>query len=189
MRERIAGGYDNFVLPFMIGMGFILIYLVIALVRLFAHIPPKDRIKFFKSLVNPATLYKNCRDILMDCLLHVKIFKRNALLGYMHMSIALGWFMLIVIGHIEVAMYVPQRNGILYYPVFFRYFVMEGGETTLKGAFFFFLMDFFLLMVLSGIGLAMFKRFRSIALGMRRTTKPCLADRIALAKMISEMFR
>ena len=181
MRERIAGGYDNFVLPFMIGMGFILIYLIIALIRLFAHIPPQDRIKFFKSLVNPATMYRNCKDILMDCLLHVKIFKRNALLGYMHMSIALGWFMLIVIGHIEVAMYVPQRNGILYYPVFFRYFVMEGGETTLKGSFFFFLMDFFLLMVLSGVGLAIFKRFRSIALGMRRTTKPCLADRIALA--------
>ena len=181
MRERIAGGYDNFVLPFMIGMSFVLIYLTIALIRLFRHIPPQDRVKFFKSLINPRIMYKNCRDILNDCLLHVKIFKRNALLGYMHMSIALGWFMLIVIGHIEVALYVPQRNGILYYPVFFRYFVMEGGETTLKGSFFFFLMDFFLLMVLSGIGLAIYKRFRSIALGMRRTTKPCLADRVALA--------
>lgn len=181
MRERIAGGYDDFVLPFMLGMVFIFIYLLIAIIRLFTHIPPQDRVKFFKSLVNPTIMFKNLKDIIYDCLLHVKIFKRNIVLGYMHASIAFGWFMLIVIGHIEVALYVPQRNGILYYPVFFRYFVKQVGDVTLKGSFFFFLMDFFLLMVLSGIGLAMYKRFRSRALGMRRTTKPCLADRVALA--------
>ena len=180
MRERIQGGYDNFVLPFMIGMAFILIYLLIGLIRVFIHIPAQDRIRFLKSLVSPKTMLKNAKDMMNDCLLHLKIFKRNLLLGYMHASIALGWFMLIVIGHIEVALYIPQRNGILYYPVFFRYFVKQEGELTLRGAFFFFLMDFFLLMVLSGIGLAIYKRFRSRALGMRRTTKPCLADRIAL---------
>ena len=180
MRERIAGGYDNFVLPFMLGITFVLIYLSIGLIRLFIHIPHKERIKFFKSLVNPAIMYRNAKDILTDCLLHVKIFKRNLLLGYMHASIALGWFMLIVIGHFEVALYAPERKGILYYPVFFRYFVKQEGDLTLKGAFFFFLMDFFLLMVLSGVGLAIYKRFRSTALGMRRTTKPGLADRIAL---------
>ncbi len=181
MRERILGGYDDFVLPFMIGIVFILIYLFIGLIRIFKHMPLKDRVRFFKSLTNPITMFKNVKDIIYDCLLHVKIFKRNLLLGYMHASIALGWFMLIVIGHIEVALYVPQRNGILYYPVFFRYFVKQEGDLSLKGAFFFFLMDFFLLIVLSGIGLAIYKRFRSRALGMRRTTKPCLADRIALA--------
>lgn len=180
MRERIAGGYDNFVLPFMLGITFVLIYLSIGLIRLFIHIPHKERIKFLKSLVNPAIMYRNAKDILTDCLLHVKIFKRNLLLGYMHASIALGWFMLIVIGHFEVALYAPERKGILYYPVFFRYFVKQEGDLTLKGAFFFFLMDFFLLMVLSGVGLAIYKRFRSTALGMRRTTKPGLADRIAL---------
>ena len=175
------GGYDDFVLPFMTGMAFILIYLFIGLIRIFRHMPAQDRTRFFKSLLSPSIMLKNAKDIVNDCLLHVKIFKRNILLGYMHASIALGWFMLIVIGHIEVALYVPQRNGILYYPVFFRYFVKQEGALTLKGSFFFFLMDFFLLIVLSGIGLAIYKRFRSRALGMRRTTRPCLADRIALA--------
>ena len=179
MRERIIGGYDPFVLPFMIGMTFILIYLTIAVIRVIRAIPASDRKKLLQSLVNPAIMYKNIRDIVCDCLLHVKIFKRNILLGYMHASIAFGWFMLILLGHIEVMLFVPQRNGILYYPVFYRYFVAEQ-NATLKGALFFFLMDFFLLMVLSGIGLAMYKRIRSVALGMRRTTKPCLADRIAL---------
>ncbi len=179
MRERIAGGYDPFVLPFMIGIIFILTYLFVALIRALRAMPGSDRKKLLLSFVNPSIMYKNIRDIICDCLLHVKIFKRNLLLGYMHASIAFGWFMLIVIGHIEVALFVPQRNGLLYYPLFYRYFVAEQ-NSTLKGAFFFFLMDFFLLVVLSGIGLAMYKRIRSIALGMRRTTKPCFADRVAL---------
>lgn len=180
MEERIAGGYSNFILPFMIGIVFLLVYLFIGIIRLFKHIPPKDRKKLLLSFINPTIMYKNFRDIVADCLLHIKIFKRNALLGYMHMSIAFGWFMLIVIGHIEVALYVPHRNGSLYYPVFFRYFVSHEGDTTLRGALLFFLMDFFLLMVLSGVALAMYKRIRSTALGMRRTTKPCFADRVAL---------
>lgn len=179
MRERIAGGYDPFVLPFEIGIIFIFIYLFIALIRVFNAMPGTDRKKFFLSLINPTIMYKNVRDVICDCLLHVKIFKRNALLGYMHASIAFGWFMLIVLGHIEVMLFVPQRNGTLHYPIFYRYFVAEQ-NATLKGAVFFFLMDFFLLMVLSGIGLAMYKRIRSTALGMRRTTKPCFADRVAL---------
>ncbi len=179
MRERIIGGYDPFVLPYMVGMIFILTYLVIALIRVLRAMPGGDRKRLALSFVNPKIMYKNVRDIICDCLLHIKIFKRNLLLGYMHASIAFGWFMLIVIGHIEVALFVPQRNGSLYYPLFYRYFVAEQ-NSTLKGAFFFFLMDFFLLIVLSGIGLAMYKRVRSIALGMRRTTKPCFADRVAL---------
>lgn len=180
MIERIVGGYDNFVLPFMIGMYFIFAYLGIAIIRLFMNIPKEDLNKLLISLITPKIIFKNIKDIVFDCLLHVKIFKRNILLGYMHASIAFGWFMLIVIGHIEVFLYVPQRTGELYYPVFFRYFVKLQGDVSLKGAFFFFLMDFFLLMVLSGVGLAMYKRIRSIALGMRRTTKPCFADRVAL---------
>lgn len=163
----------------MAGMIFILIYLLVALVRIIWQLPGKDRKKFFLSLINPKILLKDIRDIICDCLLHVKIFKRNALLGYMHASIAFGWFMLIVVGHIEVFLYTPHRAKFLYYPIFFRFFVAETNE-TLRGAFFFFLMDFFLLVVLSGILLAIFKRIRSRALGMRRTTKLSFMDHIGL---------
>lgn len=179
MRERFISGYNDFVIPFMAGMIFILVYLLVALIRLILQLPARDRRKFFLSLLNPKILLKNIRDIICDCLLHVKIFKRNPLLGYMHASIAFGWFMLIVIGHIEVFLFTPHRAKLLYYPIFFRFFVAETNE-TLQGAFFFFLMDFFLLIVLSGIALAMFKRIRSKALGMRRTTKLSFMDHIGL---------
>lgn len=90
MRERFISGYNDFVIPFMAGMIFILVYLLVALIRLILQLPARDRRKFFLSLLNPKILLKNIRDIICDCLLHVKIFKRNPLLGYMHASIAFG---------------------------------------------------------------------------------------------------
>ena len=168
----------------MIGMVFILSYCIIALIRIIAQLPKEDRKRFFISLVTPKTLAKNVRDIFCDCLLHVKIWKRNKLLGYMHSSIAFGWFMLIVVGHIEVLLYTPHRAKLFYYPIFFRYFVAET-ESTMKGAVLFFLMDFFLLVVLSGIALAIIKRIRSRLFGMRRTTNPSFLDLVGLYSLWS----
>lgn len=184
MRERFLTGYNDFVLPFMIGLIFILSYCLIGLVRIILQLPKEDRRRFFLSLVNPKTMAKNIRDIFCDCLFHVKLWKRNKLLGYMHSSIAFGWFMLIVIGHIEVLLYTPHRAKLFYFPIFFRYFVAET-ESTMRGAFFFFLMDFFLLMVLSGIFLAMFKRLQSRIFGMRRTTNPSFLDLVGLYSLWS----
>ena len=183
--DRIPSGYSNFVIPFVVGISFMLIWLTVGLIRLLAKIPAEDRRRFWKSLVTPKIAMKNIKDLFCDCLFHTKIWKRKPLLGYMHSSIAFGWFMLIVLGHIEVALFVPKHlawtDGGLFYPIFYRYFVwMNPGHVTLRGSFFFFLMDFFLLYVLTGVGMAIFKRFRSIVLGMRHTTKPSLADRVAL---------
>jgi len=179
MKERILAAYDPFVLPFVFGMTFVLAYCLIALVKVLVQLPHADRRKFALSLITPTTIYKNIRDILCDALLHVKLWKRNKVLGYMHSSIAFGWFMIIVIGHIETILYIPERLHKLYYPIFFRYF-MEVQNETLQGSFFFFLMDFFLLVILSGITIAIIKRFRSRIVGMRRTTKLTLTDRIGL---------
>lgn len=184
MRERFLTGYNDFVLPFMIGMVFILTYCIIALIRIIAQLPKEDRRHFFISLVTPKTMARNIKDIFCDCLFHVKIWKRNKLLGYMHSSIAFGWFMLIVVGHIEVLLYTPHRAKLFYYPIFFRYFVAET-ESTMKGAVLFFLMDFFLLVVLSGIALAIIKRIRSRMFGMRRTTNPSFLDLVGLYSLWS----
>ena len=183
--DRIPSGYSNFVIPFVVGISFMLIWLTVGLIRLLAKIPANDRRRFWKSLVTPKIALKNIKDLFCDCLFHTKIWKRKPLLGYMHSSIAFGWFMLIVLGHIEVALFVPKHlawtDGGLFYPIFYRFFVwINPGHVTLRGWFFFFLMDFFLLYVLTGVGMAIFKRFRSIVLGMRHTTKPSLADRVAL---------
>lgn len=179
MREIYLSGYSNFVIPFMLGMLFVLSWCIIGAIRVIMELSAEDRKKFFLSLLNPKIMAKNIKDWFCDCLFHVKLWKRNKLLGYMHSSIAFGWFMIIVIGHIEVFLYTPERMHQVWYPIFFRYFVAVT-ENTMKGSFFFFLMDFFLLAILSGIILAITKRIRSRLFGMRRTTRPSLTDTIGL---------
>ena len=179
MRERFADAFHPFVLPFLIGMIFVLSYCLVAAIRIIVQLPREDRRRFLLSLITPKYIWMNVRDIFLDCLIHVKLWKRNKVLGYMHSSIAFGWFMIIVLGHIEVMLFLPQRIRLFYYPIFFNYFVAET-ESTLQGSLLMFLMDFFLLMILSGIAIAIVKRFASRIVGMRRTTRLSLPDRIGL---------
>jgi len=177
MTERAI--FHPFVIPFLVGMAFVLIYCLSGLVQVILELSKEDRKKFFKSLINPRIALKNVCDLFLNCLFHVKLWKRNKLLGYMHSSIAFGWFMLILLGHLEVMFFMPDRLNTFYFPIFFNYFVAEDQETV-GGAVFMFLMDFFLLVVLSGIVLAWIKRVRSLLFGMRRTTRPSLPDTIGL---------
>ncbi len=179
MIDRVPSGFHPFVIPFLAGMGFVFLYCALGVLKILYELSWAERRKFLLSLINPKYIYRNIRDIFMDCLIHVKLWKRNKLLGYMHSSIAVGWFMLIVLGHIEVLLFVPGRINLFYYPIFFNYFVAENDQ-TLRGSLLFFLMDFFLVIVLSGIGLAMFKRISSRLFGMRRTTRPSVMNNIGL---------
>lgn len=177
MIDRIASGFHPFVLPFLAGMFFVFGYCIYGILKILLQLPREDRLQFYKSLITPETAVKNVKDIFLNCLLHVKLWKRNPMLGFMHSSIAFGWFMLIVLGHVEVILFVPERIKFFYYPIFFNYFVAEA-DSTVKGSVLFFLMDFFLLVVLVGIALAVIKRFRSLIFGMRRTTRPSFLDLI-----------
>ena len=176
MRQRFI--YDPFVLPFMLGFIFIVIYLTAGVINTIRELPYEDRKKLGKSIFS-RKIWFSIKEIFMECLLHRKIFKRNRMLGFMHASIAFGWFLLIILGHFEVRLYCPERVNLPYFPIFFRYFMMET-DTTLGGSLLFFLMDASLLLVLVGIGLAMYKRINSRLLGMRRTTRLRLGDVIAM---------
>ena len=171
--------FDPFVLPFVIGTTFVLMYCFIGMIRIIWQLPKKDRRKFGLSLITPKTLWKNIKDLFGDCLFHVKIWKHKPLIGYMHSAIAFGWFMIIIVGHFETVAFSPLRGvempfmqklmSNLYLPIFFRYFAIEG--LTLKAQIFSFLMDFFLLMIISGIVIAVVKKKRPRKVGMKRVTK------------------
>lgn len=133
------------------------------------------------------------REIGSESLLHRKIWRTNPLLGYMHTSFALGWFLLILTGWIETLVYFKGHNVPLYVDIFFSYYVHPIFERNFN---FSLIKDALLLLILIGIGLALFKRIRSRAMGMRRTTKHVLGDRIALtalwfifpARLLAESF-
>ncbi len=171
--------FDPFVLPFVLGTTFVLLYCFIGMIRIIWQLPREDRRKFGRSLITPKTLWKNIKDLFGDCLFHVKIWKRKPILGYMHSSIAFGWFMIIVVGHFESVTFSPLKGAeltplqdlasTLYLPIFFRFFAIE--ELSLKAQIYSFLMDFFLLMIISGIVIAVVKKKRPRQVGMKRVTK------------------
>ena len=118
----------------------------------------------------------------MESLLHRRIWRINPLLGYMHTSLAFGWFLLIAVGWVEASLQLPGEIIPLHAHVFFKFFAPEV-DYGITGGLLGNIMDLLLLFVLSGVALAWFKRMRSKALGMQRTTKHVLGDRIALAAL------
>ena len=89
MTERFTTGFHPFVIPFLAGMVFVLGVCLIKAVIAVRELDETDRKKWFLSLLHPNLIVKNTIDIILDCLIHVRLWKRNRLLGFMHSSIAL----------------------------------------------------------------------------------------------------
>lgn len=170
--------YAHFVLPFTIGLIFILTFLVIKYFRWIRSFPKIDRIKIRRGLFTTKTL-KSVKEIVQESLVHHKIFKTNPVLGYMHMTFALGWFLLIFIGHIESMVYHTSIFNPPHFAIFFRYF-HPAKETFPYSEVFAFLMDLVLLFLLIGIALAITKRLYSSLFGMKKTTQQRPYDLVIL---------
>ena len=76
MHERFANAYDPFVIPYMIGFVFVIAYLVVALCYVVKQLPLSDKKKMLKHLFS-YKIFITVKDIIADCLLHVKIWKKN----------------------------------------------------------------------------------------------------------------
>lgn len=173
--------FDYFVLPFTLGLAFLLIYLAIVYGRWFFRLGKEDRKAIRKGFLS-LKLFSALREILFESLVHRKIFRKNLLLGFMHMSLALGWFLLIAIGNLESRIYEPSAMNPPYVPIFFKFFNTSMHPFFLNG-FFSVIMDLLLLLVLTGVLLALGKRILSRAYGMKRTTKLSLSDRFAMTSL------
>ncbi len=178
--------FNIFVIPFFGGLIFLLVTLFIKYSRWIAYIDRSGRRKIgfglFSLQIFPATW-----EVITESLLHIRMWKRNKVLGYMHMSFALGWFLLIVLGNIESRVYSGGHINPPYYPIFLKFFVHDKRVlpfelNTLPG-FFRFTMDFLLLYVLSGLVLALFKRAHSRWFGMQRTTRQRGLDKWSLLSL------
>ena len=173
--------FANFCIPFIIGETVLFAAIAIKYVSWLRNLPKSDWKLIATSIFSWRTLAA-VWEVVCESLLHRRIFKVDARLGYMHMSLAFGWFLLIVVGFIETIAYLGLRWIPLQGHVFFKYFVPLNGITEHKPLFDF-VMDLLLLFVLSGVALAWFKRLRSRALGMRKTTNHIFFDRVALSAL------
>ncbi|MBU0763590.1 MAG: (Fe-S)-binding protein, partial [Bacteroidetes bacterium] len=173
--------FDSFVLPFSIGL---LILTVIVIFRFSVWInklPKSDKAKLLQGIFS-RKIFSALKEIFLESLLHRKIFKINPVLGYMHTSLAFGWFLLIVIGNLESRLHNATDFNPPYFPIFFRFFVHEHVAVPFHG-FFPFIMDFLLLIVLSGVVLALIKRVYSGLFGMKRKSKLKVWDKVALTAL------
>ena len=170
--------YAPFCIPFIIGALAMALTLAIKYGSWLYKLPREDKKLIIYGIPTRKSL-SAIWEVVRESLLHVSIFKVNPLLGYMHMSLAFGWFLLILVGWMETIAYLGFRYVPLHGHVFFKYFARDPHE----GSIFNFLMDLILLIVLTGVALAFAKRLYSKAMGMRRTTKHVLGDRIALSAL------
>ncbi len=173
--------YDHFVLPFAIGVAVLFTVVLYKYVRWFVRLPATDRALVRHGIFTRRTI-DAVGEVFMESLLHRRIWRINPLLGYMHMSLAFGWFLLIAVGWVEASLHLSGEIIPLHAHVFFKFFAPEA-DYGVVGGILGFIMDLLLLFVLSGVALAWFKRMRSKALGMRHTTKHVLGDRIALTAL------
>ena len=170
--------FNWFVIPFCAGITILPVLLIIRYVKWLNNIDKEDLNEIKQSFFSIRSL-KALKEIFMECLIHRKVFKVNPLLGYMHMSLAFGWFLLIVVGKLESLFYTQDVVNEIYYPVFFRFFELTP-HTSGMLRFFNASMDFLLLFILTGLILAVIKRFRSSITGLKKMTKHSTGDRLAL---------
>ncbi len=172
---------DLFYYPFILGAIYLFGVVIWRFTKWFIGLSKIDKIRVRIGLFSKKTL-KSIWESIREGLLHRNVFRNNKLLGYMHMSLAFGWFLLIVVGHFEASSY----HGSMFFPfqhsVFFRYYVTDNAQFP-GHVFFAYAMEILLFFVLSGVMLAYFKRFRSKAFGMKRTTRMRYGDRIGLTAL------
>lgn len=173
--------YNPFVIPFLIGTIFFFSVIIYKFIKWCKNL---DRKQFFfvkKNIISLKTM-SAIVEVFREALIHRNIYKKNPVLGYMHMSLAFGWFLLIVVGKIESSFYAGTFFEEPWLAIFFRYFARDT-HSYFGADFFAFIMDLLLLIVLSGVCLALIKRFRSKFLGINKATKHSAYDKIALASL------
>ena len=173
--------FNLFVVPFTAGMIILALLLAFKYIKWLGNLEAGNRRDIGCNLFTIKTL-NAFREVFMESLLHRKIFKHNPMLGYMHMSLAFGWFLLIAVGKLETFYYTGKFANEFYYPVFFRFFEPTPHRSSIL-LIFNAIMDFILLVVLSGIVIAIMRRFRPRIAGMKKITKHSRGDRLALTAL------
>ena len=174
--------FHPFVLPFVLGAIFLFAICIWKYVRWYKQFDRLQRAIIRKNILSwkfiPAIW-----EAFREGILHIRISRKNLILGYMHRSIAFGWFLLIVVGFVESHITPTIGNAHPFWmAIFYRFFIHSHGSFT--GAMLLTtIMDLLLIYILSGILMAVVKKIYSRALGMKKATKHVVFDRFAKAAL------
>ncbi|NLA49586.1 MAG: (Fe-S)-binding protein, partial [Bacteroidales bacterium] len=126
--------FDPFVIPFNVGLFFILIYAVVRSIIWFRALSRPDKLRLQRGFFGRA-FGQSLKEIFLESLIHRKIFRTNFWLGYMHMSLAFGWFLLILFGTIEADIFGDTHLNPPYKAIFFKFFNPVHGMTGIEAAY------------------------------------------------------
>ena len=169
-----------FVIPFTIGLIFLIISLIISYARWFMTLRIRNKVRL-KKAPSIKWLVDSLAEVFRECLLHMRIFKINRRMWYMHMSLAFGWFLLILAGHFETVYQTGTFFTSPYEAIFLDFYTRGNLETGWLETGFNHIMDILLIFILSGLFLAIYKRFNAKLLGVSRTANHSSMDKAALA--------
>ncbi len=173
--------FDPFIIPFNIGLYFIILYFVGTCIVWFRDLSRTDKLRLQRGFFGKPFVL-SLKEIFMESLIHRKIFKVNPRLGYMHMSLAFGWFLLILLGTLEADIFGEKHLNAPYKAIFFRFFNPSHGAEGFAMVYSF-IMDLILAFILSGLMIAIIKRFWSRIVGLKKTTRLKTLDKIALTSL------
>jgi len=173
--------FDPFVLPFLGGMVFVLFTVFAKWTIWFKALTKQERKIFSRALFSHKTVTAT-GEVFSESLLHRKIFRINPWLGYMHMSLAFGWFLLIVAGNLEARWHSHGHLNPPYYPNLLRILCARSPSAPLPEVFH--ICDGLSSAVsVIGVNHCHSKRFKSKIVGMKKTTRLKTIDRIALISL------
>jgi len=167
------------ILPFTLGLTYLLIVLAVKYYKWYQELNPKNKLRLWKS-ISLKKILTDITEIFRESLLHFRIYKQNKRLWYMHTSFAFGWFLLIVIGNIEAIYSTGKFSGKPWEGIFLDYFSRGQEASTWQSQAFNHTMDVILLFILSGLALAIYKRFFSRHLGIKKRPIHSSYDRLAM---------
>lgn len=168
------------IIPFTLGLTYLLVVLAVKYYMWYKELNPKNKMRFWRSLT-PKGILSAINEIIRESLLHLRIYNQNRRLWYMHMSLAFGWFLLIVAGHIESSYSSGHFLSSPWKSVFFDYFSRGKEAAGWQFQFFNHTMDLILLFILTGLSIAVYKRFNSRSLGIKKRPVHNYSDRLAMA--------
>ena len=171
--------FSLFVLPFCAGVLLLLAISVTKYVRWIRQFDKRQQVVIRRNIWSWRFL-PAIWETIREGLLHIRISRHNLLLGYMHRSLAFGWFLLIAVGAVQAILACPDGHP-FYAAIFFNFFEPRSEAVVAfpQSALFANLMDALLIYVLSGLALASLKRVWSRPLGMRRKPRHNIVDRVA----------
>jgi Fe-S oxidoreductase len=167
------------IIPFTLGLTYLIIVLSVKYYTWFKELNPKNKLRLWRSFT-PKGIISDITEIFRESLLHLRIFSQNKRLWYMHTSFAFGWFLLILVGNIESIYSTRRFSGLPWESIFFNYFSRGQESQAWQLQIFNHLMDLILLFILSGLFLAIYKRFNSRRLGIKRRPVHSYYDRLAM---------